>query len=173
MSRNIDPLDSAVLTLGTIHSGTKYNVIADYAKIEGTVRTLNEEVQKKMEVKILEVVEGVCLSTGAKGIVKYQRGYPVLYSNPYMVSILKEVGGNILGQGKVIHVEKPAMGGEDFANYLQQIPGAFFWLGAGSENIYPIHHPQFDFDEEIMKIGMEMMTHASLHYLRKGLENEQ
>ncbi|MEW9123018.1 MAG: amidohydrolase [Thermotaleaceae bacterium] len=172
VSRNVDPLASAVVTVGTIKSGTKYNVISDYTKIEGTVRTLNKEVQRTVEGKLRDVVDGICISTGTKGVIKYQRGYPALINDPYMVNILKEVGELVTDKENLIKVEKPAMGGEDFANYLQKIPGAFFWLGGGEDSPYPIHHPQFDFDEQIMRVGMDMMAHAALHYLRKGQNHE-
>lgn len=167
VSRNVDPLESAVVTVGTLQSGAKYNIIADYAKIEGTVRTLNPVVQQNMEKRIKEVVEGVCQSTGARAIINYQHGYPILRNNRTMIGILRQVGQKILKDEDILMIQKPTMGGEDFANYLQHVPGAFFWLGAEKEEFYPIHHPRFDFNEEIMKIGMEFFIRSAFDFLGK------
>lgn len=172
VSRSINPQEAAVVTIGMMQSGTKYNIISDYAKLEGTARTLSPEVQKKVEQRIREVVSGVCLATETRGEVNYSYGYPALLNDDKMVDLLREVGNKILPHGAVVEIDKPAMGGEDFANYLQSIPGAFFWLGSGQENSYPIHHPKFDFDESIMKMGIEMLVNSAIDYLRKGKSNE-
>ncbi|WP_053955852.1 M20 metallopeptidase family protein [Inediibacterium massiliense] len=172
VSRNTSPLESAVVTVGTLKSGTKYNVISDYALLEGTVRTLHPNVQMNVEKRIKEVVEGVCSSMGARGEVHYERGYPALINDKDMVHLIEEVGQKLLSKENVIQVQKPAMGGEDFANYVQKVPGAFFWLGAKEESLYPIHNPKFDFDEEIMKIGMEIFVHTVLDFLGKEKKNE-
>ncbi|WP_129600218.1 M20 metallopeptidase family protein [Anaerophilus nitritogenes] len=167
VSRNTSPLESAVLTVGTLKSGTKYNVISDYALLEGTVRTLHPNVQMNVEKRIKEVVEGVCSAMGARGEVYYERGYPALINDKDIVKLIEEVGIKLISKENVVQIEKPAMGGEDFANYVQKVPGAFFWLGAKEESFYPIHHPKFDFDEEIMKIGIEIFVHTVLDFLGK------
>jgi amidohydrolase len=172
VSRNINPQEAAVVTIGRMQSGTRYNIISDYAKLEGTVRTLNPAVQKRVEQRIREVVRGVCEATGTRGEVNYSNGYPALLNDGKMVDLLREVGNKVLPQGACVEIEKPAMGGEDFANYLQVVPGSFFWLGAGEEKSYPIHHPKFDFDESIMKMGIEMLANSAIDYLREGTSHE-
>lgn len=167
VSRGIDPLESTVVTVGKLQSGVRYNVIADSAVLEGTVRTLNPAIQRNMKKRIEDVVEGVCQSTGAKGHVYYQQGYPSLINNKEMVDLVCSVASEVITSDNVIEIQRPAMGGEDFANYLQKVPGAFFWLGAQEEKSYPIHHPKFDFDEEIMKTGMEIFIKSALKYLSK------
>lgn len=165
VSRNTDPLESAVVTAGTIKSGTKYNIIADYALIEGTVRTLSPDTQQNVQRRISEVVEGVCKSTGARYSVNYKRGYPAIINDVKMTNLIKKSAESVLPKENIVQVERPAMGGEDFANYLQEVPGAFFWLGAKPEKYYPAHNPRFDFDEEVMKTGMEILSHCALNYL--------
>lgn len=172
ISRSINPQEAAVITIGKMQSGTKYNVISDYAKLEGTVRTLNPEVRKKVEQRIREVVSGVCQAAGVRGEVNYAYGYPALLNDSKMSDLLREVVLEVLPKEALTEVEKPAMGGEDFANYLQKVPGAFFWLGSEEQASYPIHHPKFDFDENIMKTGMEIMVNSAIRYLGKESGHE-
>jgi amidohydrolase len=172
VSRSINPQEAAVVTIGKMQSGTKYNVVADYAKLEGTVRTLDPKTQLMVEKRVREIVNGVCQATGTNAEINYSHGYPALINDKNMADIIREVGSKILPQEAMIEIDKPAMGGEDFANYLQRIPGAFFWLGSGQEDSNPIHHPKFDFDENIMKTGIEMLIHSAFQYLEKGTDHE-
>jgi len=172
VSRSINPQEAAVVTIGKMQSGTKYNVVSDYAKLEGTVRTLDPETQLKVEKRVREIVNGVCQAAGTLAEINYSYGYPALINNKNMADLIREVGCKILPQDAMIEIDKPAMGGEDFANYLQRIPGAFFWLGSGQEDSYPIHHPKFDFDENVMKTGIEMLIHSAFQYLEKGIDHE-
>ena len=154
VSRDLGPLESAVVTIGKIHSGSAYNVLADTAFLEGTVRTLDPRVQRKMEPLIRRTLEGVCLATGTEGVLQYIRGYPPVMNDEYITAKLHRVIQRYLGQHSIQETVEPSLAGEDFAKFLKRVPGNFCWLGVGEEGSYPIHHPKFNFNEEVMKTGV-------------------
>lgn len=165
VSREIDPSESTVVTVGKLQSGVRYNVIADLAVLEGTVRTTSPLIAKSMKERIEKVVNGVCMATGANSKVFYEHGYPALINDKAITSLVRLVASEILTKENVINIHKPDLGGEDFAYYLQKIPGTFFWLGAQENNDYPLHNPMFDFDESIMKIGIEIFIKSVFKFL--------
>ncbi|QWG34692.1 amidohydrolase [Bacillus mycoides] len=173
VSRKVDPLQSAVLTVGTFHAGQADNIIADTATFTGTIRTLNPEVREFMEKEFKRVVEGICQSLHAEVNIQYKRGYPILINHLDETSHFMEIAKRDLGRDRVIEVT-PIMGGEDFAYYLEHVPGAFFFTGAGNEEIgatYQHHHPQFDFDERAMLVGGKLLLSLVNSYLRDGKES--
>ncbi|SER85518.1 amidohydrolase [Gracilibacillus ureilyticus] len=156
-SRKIDPLATAVLSIGKFHAGNAYNVIPDSAVIEGTVRTFNPELQQCIIAEMEKIIKGTCHGYGADYSFDYQKGYrPVVNHSTHAELIIKSAE-------KVKEVEKaemisPSMTGEDFAYYLEERPGAFFFTGAQKENQFvPHHHPLFDFDERAMKIAAKTL----------------
>lgn len=168
VSRNINPLDTAVVTLGKIHAGTGHNVIASEALIEGTVRTFVPKTRDMIKERIHSIVQSVVEGMGATVEIEYQFGYPVLYNTPEMVEIVREASTALLGERALPQVE-PAMVAEDFAVYLQNFPGAFFWLGCGFEDTTlnaPLHHPKFMLDENILTTGSEMLVETALRFFR-------
>lgn len=160
VSRRLDPLQTAVVTIGTFHSGSAFNIIADKAVLTGTVRYLNKEVQKQIKTEMKRIIQGVCDSFNVTYTFDYQEGYPPVINHR------KEAERILTGSLEVPGVEKveeiqPVMGGEDFAYYLQEKPGAFFFTGAYKEgSAYPHHHPKFDFDERAMKIAAKTLIKA-------------
>jgi amidohydrolase len=165
VSRYVDPLESAVVSVGKLGAGSSFNVIAERATFEGTVRTLSEGVRSLVEQKMEQIVKGVCEGTGASYDLEYQRGYPPLVNHPKETDVVRRA---IEGSDRCTLVEmKPIMGGEDFAYYLQEVPGCFFFVGAGNEDkgaIYPHHHPKFDIDEDALSIGVEALLATYLQY---------
>ena len=165
VSRYVDPLESAVVSVGKLSAGSSFNVIAERAIFEGTVRTLSEEVRSLVERKMEQIVKGVCEGTGASYDLRYQRGYPPLVNHLEETEVVRRA---IVGLERCTLVEmKPIMGGEDFAYYLQEVPGCFFFVGAGNEDkgaIYPHHHPKFDFDEDALSVGVEALLATYLQY---------
>lgn len=152
VSRKVDPLSPAVVTVGTINTGQNFNVISDTARITGTVRTLDEEVRSLIENEIDKIVSSTCAGAGATAKLTYTRGYPDLTNDKKEATRITSLSENILGEDMVFQV-KPIMGGEDFPYYLKEVPGAFFFVGAGNEQINatnPHHHPKFDADERSM-----------------------
>jgi amidohydrolase len=154
-----DPLEPLVVTVGRFQGGTAPNVIAGETVLEGTVRTLREELRRELPGMIQRVAEGVCASFGASCELEYLFGYPVLRNDGDMAWLAAEVAAEVLGGDKVVWLERPVMGSEDFAYFLTRAPGCFLFLGIGKEEYdYPLHHPFFDFDEGILPAGAELLA---------------
>jgi amidohydrolase len=163
VSRNVDPLDSGVVSFGKIYSGDAFNVIANKATLEGTVRSLAPEVRDLLENRLKETAEHVASLYGAKSEILYQRGYPALINDEKEAAFIMDAAVEVFGQENV-RIMKPNMAGEDFAYYLKEIPGAFCFVGAGNQNeeIYPHHHPQFSLDENALPLATELICRIAL-----------
>ena len=159
ISRNIDGRTSAVLSLGTIHGGVARNVIADSVVIEGTIRTLDPVVREYINKKVEKMILDTASLFGGRGEYIRQQGYTSLINHDSVVDIIKSVGAVILGAENVITKKLPNMGVEDFAYFLEEREGAFFYLGVGnkSKNISaPGHDKDFDIDEDALILGVEL-----------------
>ncbi|GAB6099928.1 amidohydrolase [Halanaerocella petrolearia] len=167
ISRQTDPHQIAVINLGTINGGYRRNVIADKVEITGTVRTTNPELREKMPTRIEELVSGVTKSQGASYKLDYDFGYPVLINSNALVDELEETINSISYVDKLEYMSHPSLGAEDFAYYLQQVPGIFFRLGAAKKekDYYSAHHPKFSFDEEALKVGVALFVYLTLEKL--------
>jgi len=165
VSRNVDPLKPAVLSFGAVHGGTANNIIPGEVKLAGTVRTLDPKVQALMKKRIREVIDGTCAAFGASADFVYEDGYPALVNDPASVDLVLDVAKRALGEENILAID-PVMGGEDFARYLQEVPGAFLFFGAGDGTKYPHHHPAFDFDEKALPPAAFLMTALALEYLK-------
>lgn len=161
VSRNVNPLETAVITVGRMNAGKAYNVISDNGFLEGTVRTLNNQVKRDIVKRMEKVVQNICEAYGGEGKLDYKEGYPALMNSKEEVEQVARSAKEVLGEENITWVKNSAMGGEDFARYVEKVPGAFFWLGAGISE-FPIHHPRFDFDEKIMKDGIEILVRVAL-----------
>lgn len=164
VSRRIDPLQQAVLTIGTLHAGNTFNVIADSAELTGTVRTFDPEVAGQIVHEMERTIKGICDAAGATYSFVYEKGYPAVVNHPEETNLLRTVASDIMGGDHVFEIA-PTMGGEDFAYYLQQVPGTFFFTGAGDETFYPHHHPKFDFEEQAMQHAARILVEVTLRYL--------
>ncbi|UFJ42607.1 M20 family metallopeptidase [Brevibacillus humidisoli] len=168
-SRQVDPLDSVVITIGKIEGGTASNVIAPEVNLWGTVRTLNPALREQLPQQIERMVKGVTEANGAAYELEYQQGYPSVVNDVSMIDLLLEVADDVLGRGKY-RMDRPSMGGEDFSYYTQHVPSVFFRLGVGDEQHarYPLHHPMFDLDEDALPIGVALLSKLALTYLGKS-----
>ncbi|WP_214818179.1 amidohydrolase [Exiguobacterium sp. s131] len=152
VSRRIDPLEPAVLTIGTLHSGQAFNVIAEEAKLSGTVRTFTRETQKKIISDMERIIRSVCEASDADYELEYIKGYPAVVNHVTETELVRESAVEVVGADGVIEMA-PLMVGEDFAYYVAHVPGSFFFTGAGNPElsaIFPHHHPRFDVDERAM-----------------------
>lgn len=166
-SRQVDPLDSVVITIGKIVGGTASNVIAAEVELSGTVRTLNPALREQMPKRIETVVKGVTEAFGATYELEYGFGYPSIINDDKLVDLLLSTSDHVLGESKY-ELVKPSMGGEDFSYYTHHVPGVFFRLGTGNEEknaTFPLHHPMFDIDEDALPIGVAMLSTFALRYL--------
>jgi len=159
VSRNISPLEGAVVTVGTIHSGVAYNVIPDSCEVEGTCRAFNDKVHETIISRMSEICKGVELSFGVQVKLDYLRGYPaVINSSEEHAAVVKSVATQTVGKGNVL--EKYAtMCSEDFSYYLNQIPGNFFFIGCAPDNdyVYAHHNSSFDIHEKALVVGASVM----------------
>jgi amidohydrolase len=150
VSRTVDPLDSAVISICEFHAGNARNVIPQTAELRGTVRTLTDEVRSLVEKRVREVVAGVAQMTGAKIDLVYERGYPVTVNHAAQTEVARRVAKEVGGDGAVAETD-PMMGAEDFAYMLEARPGAFIFCGNG--NTAGLHHPAYNFNDEAIVYG--------------------
>lgn len=153
VSRNVNPIDPAVVSITTFQGGEGYNVIPERAILKGTVRTFSEETRDLIEEKIGKIAKSTGEVAGATIDYTYTRGYPAVRNHPEEVERVEKIATDLFGAEKVSHM-RPQMGMEDFAYYLKEVPGTFFWVGGKLEDeskVFPHHHARFDVQEEAMK----------------------
>jgi hippurate hydrolase len=161
VSREVDPVEPAVLTVGEIGAGTAFNIIPDKARIGGTVRTLNADLRKKMPARMEELARGVAQGMRGDVDLDYTFSYPVTVNDEAAADLALGVAEDLFGGESVLELANPSMGGEDFAYFLQRVPGAFIWLGIG-EDAPGLHTPGFAFDEEILPRGSALLAALSI-----------
>jgi amidohydrolase len=155
VARRTDPLDSAVLSITQFHAGSAFNVIPEDALLTGTVRTLLPHVQDEIEQLMSQVAEATAAAHGARAEVAYHRGYPPVVNAADATERAALAAGKLLGEAQVIRERPPGMGGEDFSYMAQVVPGCFVRIGQanGARGSTPVHHPAYDFNDEILPIG--------------------
>jgi amidohydrolase len=172
VSRNISPLDSAVVTVGRFSAGTAFNVIADTAQLSGTVRTFDQQTHAEIPEKFERVVRGVCEAMGAAYRLNYKRQTPPLVNDRDMCELVARCAAEVVGDENVVRDETVrTMGGEDMSYFLERVPGCYFFLGTRNEErglVYPHHSPRFDIDESALGLGVEIMTRVARAYLGEG-----
>lgn len=159
ISRNIDSRDSAVLSFGKIIGGEKENIVAQNVRVSGTLRTLSSEIKNKVKERVKEMVEFTAKGYGATGKVTYRDSYTALINHDEYIDIVKENGKELLGDSGIYVKALANMGVEDFAYFVEKVPGAFFNLGVGNKKkgiTAPLHNDKFDIDEDSLKIGVAL-----------------
>lgn len=170
ISRSISPLDSAVLTIGTIHGGYRYNVIPDTVKLEGTVRTLNPETQSRMPELIARTAKGIAEAFGGTCDVEYVKGYPPLVNDSDMAVIARDAVRKTCGDDAVIIADQPELGAEDFAFFARERPAFMAWLGCRPSSVdvrdaTMLHNTKFCPDEECFRYGIDYFVQSTLDFL--------
>jgi amidohydrolase len=161
VSRNVNPIDSAVVTVGELHAGTAVNVIADTARMGGTVRYFNPDLAGFFKERIQQIIAGICQSYGASYDLDYIHLYPPVINDTGIAELVRSVAEEVVETPIGIVPECQTMGGEDMSFFLQEVPGCYFFLGSANPEKkldYPHHHPQFDFDETALPMGVEMFV---------------
>ena len=164
VSREVDPVEPAVLTVGEIGAGTAFNIIPEKARLGGTVRTLNADLREIMPERIEALARGVANGMRGDANLDYTFSYPVTANDRGAADRALKVATDLFGGESVLELPNPSMGGEDFAFFLEKVPGAFIWLGLG-EDVSGLHTPQFSFDEEILARGSALLTALALESL--------
>jgi amidohydrolase len=161
VARNVNPIDSAVVTVGSLHAGNALNVIADAAKMSGTVRYFNPQLAGYFNQRIESIIAGICQSHGAKYELDYWKLYPPVINDARIAELIRSVAVEVVETTAGVVPECQTMGGEDMSFFLQEVPGCYFFLGSANSNLglnYPHHHPRFDFDETALAMGVEIFV---------------
>lgn len=169
ISREVSPRDTAVVTVGSFHAGTRHNIIAKRAVLEGTLRTLNADTRAFLQTRIREVATHVAQAARATCDVSFGLGYPITINDEAMAAFAHGVAQTIVSPEHV-HGSQPIMGSEDMSYFLNAAPGCFAYLG--SANLarglnHPHHSPLFDFDEACLPIGAELLSQLAITYLAR------
>ncbi|KQN76938.1 M20 aminoacylase family protein [Devosia sp. Leaf64] len=166
VSRNLDPLDNAVLSVTMIEAGEADNVISQTAKITGTVRTLDGAVQDFIEARLNDMVPQLALAFGATAEIRYARGYPVTVNSEREASFAADVAAEISGEERVDRDVAPSMGGEDFSFMLNERPGAYIFVGNGESS--ELHTDTYDFNDEAIPVGTSYWVRLAERALKAG-----
>ncbi len=168
VSRNIDPIDSAVVTIGFMKGGTAYNVIPDELHIGGTVRSFRPETQELIERRMGEIIRGTASAAGATAEFNYRRGYPPTVNHVDEAHFAADVAAEVCGDGHVNRTVAPSLGGEDFSYMLRAVPGAMVWLGNGSgEGGCFLHNARYDFNDTALPYGVSFFARLAERFLEK------
>jgi amidohydrolase len=166
VSREVTPTAPAVVSVTTFHAGTARNVIPGKAELSGTVRALDPALREQMPGIIERIIAGVCAALRAEYAFQYTWGTPVTVNDPAITDLVRAVGRDLLGPEHVIELSEPTMGAEDFAYYLQKIPGAMFRLGTGCPHL--LHTPRYDYGDAPLESGIALMVETPRRYLHAG-----
>jgi len=154
VSRQSHPLEPTVVTVGSFHAGTAFNIIPGEATLCGTTRTFSDSVWEHWEENMRKIISNVCASMGADYEMTYTQGYPVTVNDADMADLVKKCAAGVVGPENIV-TPRRTMGGEDFSFFLREVPGAYFALGTGYEGGASVHNPAFDFNEENLLTGVE------------------
>ena len=167
ISRKINPVATATISVGTIHGGDRYNVVAGRVVLEGTVRTLDKDSREKIPLFMEDVLEGLKRTYGLEYQLDYKRGYPVLDNWEVPTELVQSTASALLGKEAVLTNPIPELTAEDFSFYLSKYPGTFLWLGCHKkgEDVHGLHNAGFCPDEEALTIGSSLMSQVALDAL--------
>ncbi|WP_099239473.1 M20 metallopeptidase family protein [Synechococcus sp. BDU 130192] len=168
VSRIVNPLDAAVVTVGEFKAGHAMNVIADYADLKGTIRYFNPQLEKTLGDRLETIVSGICQSYGASYKLDHVHLYPPTINDPAMAELVRSVAEATIETPLGVMPECQTMGSEDMSFFLREVPGCYFFLGSANpyfDLAYPHHHPRFNFDETALGMGVEMFVRCVEKFL--------
>lgn len=166
VSRSVDPLQSAVVTVGRFQAGHAHNVIPDQAELSGTFRYFAAELGERLPALIRQRAEQVAAAYGCTAAVNVNDGIPVVRNEERTAALAAAALADVVGADGIVPVE-PVMGSEDFAVYQQHVPGTFFWIGSGGP--YGLHHPAFTIDEGCLPVGADLLATVAATALSEGV----
>ena len=169
VSRVRNPVDPVVVSVGTIHGGTRHNVLPREVVLTGTVRTVDPKTRTRAEAWIRRRVRLIAASLGASVQIRYQHGYPVLVNDPEATQWVVDALGHEFGKDRLVELQHPGMGGEDFARYLERVPGTFLRLGVGTPTMTAsLHSPTFLPPESALTLGTATLVTGALALQEEG-----
>ncbi len=164
VSRELDPVQPAVLSVGEINAGTAFNIIPETARLGGTVRTIDDALRESMPGRIEEIAKGIARGMRGDAELDYRFSYPVTRNDAEAANLALGVAAGLLGEDRAVELQNPSMGAEDFAFFLEELPGAYVWLGVG--DVSGLHTPKFAFDESILPQGAALLSALALEALQ-------
>jgi amidohydrolase len=165
ISRGLNPTEPAVITFGKFHGGNTHNVIPEKVDLMGTIRSFSDETADFLMKRIHEVLDGITKAHGGSYTCRFNPGYPAVINSEKETETVIRVAGEVIGKENIIEMKRPWMAGEDFAFYLKEFPGAFFFLGSGSDESdskWSWHHPKYNVDERSMITGAALLCAIAL-----------
>ncbi|WP_133016509.1 M20 metallopeptidase family protein [Clostridium cuniculi] len=168
VSREIKPVNPAVVTIGSIHGGTAQNIIPNEVKLGGIIRTMTNEDREFAKARLKEIVNGICTTFRGSAEIEIEESYPCLYNDDNMVKILEDSARNIIGSENVKVQKNPKLGVESFAYFANKVPSVFYFLGIRNEEkgiVHPAHNSLFDIDEDALPIGVAIQCEVAMNYL--------
>jgi hippurate hydrolase len=169
VSREVSPIESAVVTIGVVRAGTASNIIPETMELRGTIRTLTPEVRTKVHAAVKRVVEATCAAANTTCELTIGTGYPVVVNDEKAAAFALKVAREIVGAEKVVEMKVPGMGGEDFGYYALKIPSTLFRVGVATRENYPgLHNPGYDFTDSAIVTGGAMFCTLAERYLESG-----
>ena len=153
VARNVEPVEAGVVTIGSIQGGHIYNVIPETVKMLGTGRWFSPEVGDRLEAGVIRLATHIAEGFGATARAEFRRTYPATVNDPDAMALARHAAEAVSGEARVKHMDKPTMGGEDFSFMLNQKQGAYIMLGAGRPGDAMVHHPKYDFNDDILPVG--------------------
>jgi amidohydrolase len=168
VSRRLEPTEPGVITVGRIEGGAADNVIPERVTMTGTLRSHSETVRRDLPAWIEQMAGGIAAASGARVEFEYLPGHPGLANDPGMIDFVEQALEPVLGRERLVDLPRPIMGGEDFAHYLKEMPGAFLRLGVRNEAldcVHAIHSPRFNLDESALAVGAAALAGTALAWL--------
>ncbi|MCM2396393.1 M20 family metallopeptidase [Rhizobium sp. S95] len=166
VSRNIHPIDPSVITVGAFHAGAASNVIPERAEMKLSIRSFDPKVRDQLEDRIRTIAEGQAASYGMSVTLDYQRGYNATINHKAETDFIRALAVDFAGADKVYDMDRPTMGSEDFAYMLEERPGCYFFLGTQrTPNDPPLHHPRYDFNDDILPVGTSFWVELTEKWL--------
>lgn len=171
VSREVDPVEPAVVSVTRISGGFNHNIIPDSVEIQGTIRTVNENTRQRIAKRIEEIIKGITMAHGASYEINYEHCYPALINSEEFTKGFVESAKKIIPEEDIVEMKSPVMGAEDMSFFLQKAPGTFFYLsnpGKIDGEFHPHHNPKFDIDEKEMWKGAALIIQGTIDWLNKS-----
>ena len=172
ISRRLDALKPVVISFGKIAGGNAFNVIAERVKLLGTVRCLDSELYEKLPKWIEQIVKNIASNYDAQAKINFKSIAPPVYNDPELTNLLSNCAKNFIDEESIVNLENPSLGAEDFAFFLQDVPGTMFRLGvAGDKGCAPLHSGYFSLDERSLELGIKILSHTILMFTKSSQES--